>query len=65
MPGIIYQMMSEILWGMIIMVLQQAEMIWWVYLHMWNMSCSEQNSTLTKLREGNIAYAIIKHKLLY
>jgi hypothetical protein len=40
-------------------------MIWWVYLHMWNMSCSEQNSTLTKLREGNIAYAIIKHKLLY
>lgn len=52
MPGITYQMILEILLGMIIMVLQQAEMIWWVYLHMWNISCSEQSSTLTKLREG-------------
>lgn len=67
MPGIIYQTILEISLGMIIMALQQAEMIWWAYLHMWNMSYSEQSSTLIKLREGNIlsVYEILRYKLQY
>jgi len=51
-PGIVYQKLLKTSLGMIIVVIQQVEIIWWVYLLMWSISCSEQHSTLTRWREG-------------